>query len=204
MNMGSKTVTGNLANDPLWRDTANGRLLALRLLETQRVFNRESRNWEDGETTRFDVAITDERMAKNVMASAGKGDRLTVTGSYDVQSYVGSEGEAGLNHRIFANDVAASMKFTEVQVPERQKSAAAPGVDPWGPQATQEQPQQAAQEQPQQVAQANGVQGAAESGHVSPARRSDEAKQFGSRMTERFSQQGPPPVHSPSAGGPSY
>lgn len=196
MNMGSKTVTGNLATDPLWRDTANGRLLALRLLETQRVFNKENRKWEDGETTRFDVAITDERMAKNVMASAGKGDRLTVTGSYDVQPFVSSEGEAGMNHRIFANDVAASMKFTEVQVPERQKPAAEHGVDPWGPQATQEQPQQAAQ--------GNGVQGAAGSGSVSPVRRSDDAKQFSSRMTERFSQQGPPPVHSPSAGGPSY
>lgn len=196
MNLGSKTVTGNLATDPLWRDTANGRILALRLLETQRVMNRETRKWEDGETTRFDVAITDERMAKNVMASASKGDRLTVTGSYDIQPYVDTKGEAGMNHRIFAKDVAASMKFTEIQVPERQKSAAAPDVDPWGPQATQEQSQQAVQ--------SNNVSAATEPGSVSPARRSDEAKQFGSRMAQRFSQDGPPPVHSSSAGGPSY
>lgn len=202
MNLGSKTVTGNLATDPIWRETANGRLLALRLLETQRVMNRETRKWEDGETTRFDVAITDERMANNIMLSARKGDRLAVTGSYDVQPYVDSKGTAGMNHRIFANDVAASMKFSAVHIPEREKSADAPGVDPWGPQQTQAGPQQA--EKPQQVAQNAGYAPVAEGGSPSPVQRTSEAQAFGSRMTERFAQQGPPPVNSPSAGGPSF
>lgn len=202
MNLGSKTVTGNLATDPVWRDTPNGRLLALRLLETERRFNRETRNWEDGETTRFDVAITDERMAKNVMASAATGDRLTVTGSYDIQPYVDSKGQAGMNHRIFANEVAASMKFTPVKMPEREKTVETPGVDPWGPQKTQDAPQQAPNAQ--QSAPANdGYARIADGGAPSPVQRTEEAKNFGARMTERFAQQGPPPVHSPSSGGPS-
>ncbi|MGO2069222.1 single-stranded DNA-binding protein [Glutamicibacter arilaitensis] len=195
MRMGPKTVTGNLADNPVWQEANGNKFLTMCLLETQRVQNRETRQWEDGETTRYDVAVRDLRMAENIMQSAGKGDRLTVSGQYDLAPYVDSKGEAGMNHRIYASEVAASMKFNPVQVPERQKSVQqSPDVDQWTPHQGQNAPAQA----PQQSAPAHGGNA------PSQVSRSGEAQAFGARMTDHFRHQGPPPVNPSSTSGPSY
>ncbi|MGP4991737.1 single-stranded DNA-binding protein [Glutamicibacter ardleyensis] len=121
MKMGPKTVTGNLAEDPVWRAGVNGgdQFLTLRLLETPRVQNRETREWEDGEMVAYDVAVREQRMAQHVASSAHKGDRLTVSGIYQVDPFVTSSGQPGMNHRIYAQEVAASLRFTDVQLPNR-------------------------------------------------------------------------------------
>lgn len=200
MKMGSKTVTGNLADNPSWQEANGNKFLTMRLLETQRVQNRETRKWEDGETTRFDVAIRDARMAENIMLSAGKGDRLTITGQYDVAPFVDSKGAPGMNHRIYASEVAASMKLNPVHVPERQKSVQqSPEVDPWGPQHDQATPARPAQQQENRQFASSG-----EGDSPSPVQRTAEARAFGSRMNDRFQHQGPPPAaNAPSSSGPS-
>lgn len=126
MKMGAKTVTGNLAADPEWRvnPQTNDRFLTMRLLETARVQNRESRQWEDGETIGYSIAVRDERMAQHIANSAVKGDRLTATGSYQVDPYVSKDGTAMMNHRIYANDVAMSLKFTDANLPGREADVA--------------------------------------------------------------------------------
>lgn len=108
--LGEKSVTGNLADHPHKATTNNGReLTVMRVLENQRVYDREQQQWVDGETTGYDVAIGNERLAENAVQGLQKGDRVTVRGDYQVGSYTNRDGASGLNHRLWARDVSASM-----------------------------------------------------------------------------------------------
>lgn len=122
--MGEKSVAGNLVEDPRRITTPAGReLVTLRLAENQRRFNREAREWEDTGASFYDVAIDNERLGNNVESSLHKGDHVRVDGNYSVEPYVTNEGEPGLNRRIWANDVAASLRFDAVEIgaPEHER-----------------------------------------------------------------------------------
>lgn len=108
--LGEKSVTGNLADDPHKVTTNNGReLTVMRVLENNRQFDREQQQWVDGATTGYDVAVGHERLADNAVTGLQKGDRVTVRGDYQVGSYTNRDGSSGLNHRLWARDVSASM-----------------------------------------------------------------------------------------------
>lgn len=109
--MGDTTVTGNLADDPRDITTPDGRTFtAMRILENQRMFDREQQQWVDDETVGYDVAIQNERLRQHAMHGLSKGDRVTVRGNYDISPYVNKNtGEAGMNHRIGAREVSVSM-----------------------------------------------------------------------------------------------
>lgn len=130
MKMGEKTITGHLADDPREVTARAGKALtALRVLENQRVFDREQQKWVDGEAIGYDVVIVQDRLRENVLAGLSKGDRVTVRGNYEVSSYVNKRtGEAGLNHRIGAREVSVSMfddRFDPSVVAERDASVVA-------------------------------------------------------------------------------
>ncbi|WP_431711453.1 single-stranded DNA-binding protein [Glutamicibacter uratoxydans] len=143
MKIGPKTVTGNLAEDPVWRTNAGSgeNFLTLKLLETQRVQNRETRQWEDGETIAYDIAVREQRMAQHIANSVHKGDRLTVVGNYQVEPYTSRDGKAGLGHRIYAHEVAASLRFTDAQLPERHPEPKADRQVDRNPSGPQQSPQ---------------------------------------------------------------
>lgn len=110
VNLGKKSVTGNLVRDPKRVTPDNGiPLTVLRVIENHRVFDRDQQQWIDGESTGYDVAIGQDRLAKNALDGLKKGDLVTVRGQYSVDSYVTKRGEAGLNHRLWAHDVSISM-----------------------------------------------------------------------------------------------
>lgn len=121
----AKTVTGYVATDPKTVDTQRGQLVAFRLAEPQQVFDREAGQYKDVDPIYYDVAVGREQLGKNVLASVEQGQRLSVTGRYSVEPYVNRDGEAGLNNRIWAEDVSASMQHNTVQV--------RPGVQVGGP-----------------------------------------------------------------------
>lgn len=130
MKIGEKTITGYLANDPREVTSREGKALtALRVLENQRVFDREHQKWVDGEAVGYDVAIVQDRLRENALAGLSKGDRVTVRGNYEVSPYVNQRtGEAGLNHRIGAREVSVSMfddRFDPSVVAERDASVVA-------------------------------------------------------------------------------
>ncbi|WMY80035.1 single-stranded DNA-binding protein [Citricoccus sp. I39-566] len=145
--MGKKTVQGNLTGDPRPVRTKAGQdLVVMTVAENRRRFNEDSRAWEDTEAKFYDVAMDRAQLCENVLASLHKGDRVTVTGDYRVGAYATSTGQPGLNHRIWAEDVAASMQFNPVAVLPRDRdqdgahrtgapeqavqTGAAAGVDP--------------------------------------------------------------------------
>ncbi|WP_413543329.1 single-stranded DNA-binding protein [Citricoccus nitrophenolicus] len=115
--MGKKTVQGNLTGDPRHVRSKSGQeLVVMTVAENGRRFNEESREWEDTDPTFYDVAMDRSQLRENVLSSLHKGDRVTVTGNYQVGAYSTSTGEPGLNHRIWAEDVAASMQYNPVTV----------------------------------------------------------------------------------------
>jgi single-strand DNA-binding protein len=119
--VGKKTVQGNLTGNPRTIQTKAGQdLVVMTVAENSRRFNENSRAWEDTEATFYDVAVERAQLRENVLASLRKGDRVTVTGDYRVGAYATSTGKPGLNHRIWAEDVAASMQFNPVAVLPRE------------------------------------------------------------------------------------
>jgi len=109
--MGQTTVTGNLAEDPKEVTTGGGTALTVfRLVENQRVYDRQQQHWVDGEPVGYDVAIRQERLRRHALNALHRGDRVTVTGEYQVSPYVHKRTrEPGLNRRIAARDVSISM-----------------------------------------------------------------------------------------------
>ncbi|MGM7670256.1 single-stranded DNA-binding protein [Microbacterium sp. A93] len=115
--VGKKTVQGNLTADPRTVHTKAGQdMVVFKMAENHRQFNESSRQWQDSDPTFYDVAVDRDRLGANVLSSLHKGDRVTVSGNYQVGAYSTSTGQPGLNHRIWAEDVAASMQYNPVTV----------------------------------------------------------------------------------------
>lgn len=129
--LGKHTATGNLVDDPVQRAVTSGKLTTFRLADTPRVFDRTANEWKDGETVYYDVAVKNARFGENVMASLAKGNRVTVAGNYEPVPYVAKDGSPGLNHRIWADDVSASLEFATVRI--EQNTIQAPSSTPTSP-----------------------------------------------------------------------
>ena len=127
-----KTIQGNLVDDPKQIQTQNGPMVVMTVAEQNQRFDREAGAWVDKDPTFYDVGISREKLGQNVLASVHKGDRVSVTGNYAVEPYVSKAGGPGLNHRIWAEDVGASMQFNEVQVAQRPERTAGREADGWG------------------------------------------------------------------------
>lgn len=127
-----KTIQGNLVDDPKQIPTQNGPMVVMTVAEQNQRFDRDSQQYVDMDPTYYDVGISREKLGQNVLASVHKGDRVSVTGNYAVEPYVSKKGEPGLNHRIWAEDVSASMQFNQVQVAPRPEPAAGREAAAWG------------------------------------------------------------------------
>jgi single-strand DNA-binding protein len=110
------TVIGNLTNDPELRHTPSGQAVAnFTIASTPRTFNRQSNEWEDGETLFLRAAIWREA-AENVAASLAKGMRVIVTGRLKSRSYETKEGEKRTVIELEVDEIGPSMKYAQAQV----------------------------------------------------------------------------------------
>lgn len=116
--LGAKTIQGNLVEEPRMVQTATSEFLALRVAETQSKFDRDTQAWAEQDPTYYDVAVRPGAMADNIQASLHKGHAVAITGNYQVEAWSTGD-KAGLNHKVFANDVSASLRFNEVDVVPR-------------------------------------------------------------------------------------
>lgn len=120
--LGKHTATGNLTADPVQREVPTGKLTTFRIADTPRVFDRAANEWKDGETVFYDVAVKNARLGENIKNSLAKGNRVTVSGNYEPVPFV-HEGNPGLNHRIWADDVSVSLEFARVRIEPDQDHA---------------------------------------------------------------------------------
>jgi single-strand DNA-binding protein len=110
------TVIGNLTNDPELRHTPSGQAVAnFTIASTPRTFNRQTNEWEDGETLFLRAAVWREA-AENVAASLAKGMRVIVTGRLKSRSYETKEGEKRTVIELEVDEIGPSMKYAQAQV----------------------------------------------------------------------------------------
>lgn len=110
-------VSGNLVGDPEWKkNRANEPMAVFRLADNQKKFNRDTNSWDDAGVTFYDVAVTKIGLAENLMNSIRSGNRVHVTGTYEAVPFATPAGGVGMNHKIWADDVSASLVFNQVRV----------------------------------------------------------------------------------------
>lgn len=128
-NLGKTTVKGRVATDPQQHELPNGdQIVAFRLAENKRYFDRQENSWKDGEATYYDVGIKKEQLAQNVLASAQKGQLVNVEGNQQINAYTNKEGEAQLGRRIYADDVAPSLQLDTLQRGPSAETSRGPAV----------------------------------------------------------------------------
>lgn len=110
------TITGNLVADPELRFTPKGAAVTnFRIASTPRVYNRETRQFEDGDAL-FMTCNCWRDMAENIAESLTKGMRVIVTGNLKQRSYQTKEGEQRTVYEIDVHDVGPSLKYATAQV----------------------------------------------------------------------------------------
>ncbi|MEV0220286.1 single-stranded DNA-binding protein [Streptomyces sp. NPDC050704] len=85
MNETMVCVVGNVATQPVYRETASGPSTRFRLAVTQRYWDREKDTWKDGHTNFFTV-WANRALATNVQGSVSVGDPLVVRGRLKIRS----------------------------------------------------------------------------------------------------------------------
>jgi len=105
----SVTICGNATNAPEQRYTQSGMAVASFGVAVSSRKKNASGEWEDGETSFFDVSCFG-RLAENVSESVQKGKRVVVAGVLKQSSWE-SDGGRRTKVEIIADDVALSMKW---------------------------------------------------------------------------------------------
>lgn len=85
MNETMVCVVGNVATQPVFRETAAGASARFRLAVTQRYWDRDKNAWKDGHTNFFTV-WANRTLATNVQASVSLGEPLVVRGRLKVRT----------------------------------------------------------------------------------------------------------------------
>ncbi|MFD6286028.1 single-stranded DNA-binding protein [Streptomyces sp. NPDC060205] len=119
-------VVGNVATQPVFRETAAGPSARFRLAVTQRFWDREKSAWRDGHTNFFTV-WANRALAANVQASVSLGEPLMVRGRLKVrseqrdgQSWTGADIEASaIGHDLARGTAAFRRALRGDQAPEQ-------------------------------------------------------------------------------------
>ena len=130
------TIVGNLGADPELRYTQGGvAVVSVNVGSTPRTFNRNTSQWEDGETVWVRCTAWRE-VAENVAQSLTKGTRVVVTGRLKAPSaYQTASGEARASLELEIEEIGPSLRSATAVVTRRTREGGAPAVannDPWG------------------------------------------------------------------------
>lgn len=131
------TVVGNLTADPELRYTQSGVAVANgTIAATPRSFNRQSNEWEDGESLFLRFSVWKE-FAEHVAGSLSKGSRVVATGRLKQRSYETREGEKRTAIELEVDEIGPSLRYATAQVTraggQHVAAATAPAqADSWG------------------------------------------------------------------------
>ena len=110
MNETSLTVCGNVCTSPRHVVRDDGLMItSFRIASTLRKFDRDRRQWVDGETTFLTVSCF-RALAANVAGSVEKGQRVMVVGRLRVRPWVKGD-RSGTNVEIEANSVGHDLSW---------------------------------------------------------------------------------------------
>lgn len=110
------TVIGNVVEDPDMRFLPNGTaVLTLRVISNNRSFNRNSGQWEEGDSFVVNCAVW-RQQADNVINTVKKGMRVIVQGQLSVRYYETKDGNRGTSLELKQAEVGVSLRFAKAQV----------------------------------------------------------------------------------------
>lgn len=116
------TLVGNLTADPEVRYTQQGTPVAsFNVASTPRAFNRQSQEWEDGETLFMRCNVWRDA-AENVGGSLRKGQRVIVVGRLVPRSYTARDGSERRTVEMQVDEVGPSLRYARAQVQPSQAS----------------------------------------------------------------------------------
>lgn len=127
-------LTGNLAQDPELKFTANNKALAkIAVVTSKRKPNAEG-VWEDVDTTFWNVTVWD-KTAEHVADSLQKGDPVIVYGTAAERSWQNDQGEKRSRIEVNATNIAVDLRRWSVQqnriVRTEAGQQSTPANDPW-------------------------------------------------------------------------
>lgn len=110
------TVIGNLTDDPELRFTPSGAAVAnFTVASTPRTLNRQTQQWEDGETLFLRCSIW-RQAAENVAESLTRGTRVVVQGRLKARSYETREGEKRTVTELEVDEIGPSLTWATAKV----------------------------------------------------------------------------------------
>jgi single-strand DNA-binding protein len=125
------TIIGNLTADPDLKFTQAGTAVAsFTVASTPRVFDKQSKEYRDGETLFVRVSVWKE-LAENVAESLSKGQRVIVAGKLKSRSWE-KDGQKRTSIELEAEEVGPSLKFSVAKTERAAREKAKPEPDPWG------------------------------------------------------------------------
>lgn len=115
-------IVGNLTGDPEMRYTASGAAVAnFTVASTPRKFNRQTNEFEDGETL-FQRCSVWREMAENVVESLHKGARVVVYGHLEGTSWEDKEtGQKRTGTQLNVLEVGPALRYATAQVTKVQR-----------------------------------------------------------------------------------
>ena len=117
------TVIGNLTSDPELRYTPAGAAVAnFTIASTPRSFNRQTNQWEDGETLFLRASVW-RGYAENVAETLKKGTQVIAQGRLKSRSYETKEGERRTSFELEVEEIGPTLRFATAQVTRAQRSA---------------------------------------------------------------------------------
>lgn len=110
------TVVGNLTADPELKYVGSGTPVAsFTVASTPRTYNRNTSEWEDGETMFIRCSVWRE-YAENVTESLAKGMRVVVQGRLQIRNYQRQDGSQGTSVEMQVDEVGPSLRYATAQV----------------------------------------------------------------------------------------
>ena len=114
------TIIGNLTADPEMRTTSNGGTVAnLTIASTPRQFDRNTGQWEDGETLFMRCSAWDTQYhptASNIQASLAKGMRVIARGRLEQRSYQDRDGNKRTVVEMRLDEIGPALTRNTAQV----------------------------------------------------------------------------------------
>src|ERR1700760_2176442 len=121
------TVVGNLTADPELRFTPSGAAVAsFTVASTPRTFDRQSNEWEDGETLFLRCSIW-RQAAENVAESLQRGMRVIVQGRLKSRSYDDREGQRRTVFELEADEIGPSLTWATAKVTRANRQSGGQG-----------------------------------------------------------------------------
>ena len=114
------TIIGNLTKDPELKTIGNGNTVAnFAIASNSRQFNRNTNQWEDGDTLFLNCSAWDSQaatLASNIAASLHKGMTVIAQGRLMQRSYQAQDGSQRTVMELRVDEIGPSLRRATVQV----------------------------------------------------------------------------------------